>query len=333
VRLPAFDYQQPGDLNDALDLLNIHGSDCKILAGGTDLLVRMKQGLAGSEVVMSLKALPDLSYIHRQGDWVCMGAATPLADVISADLVCDNFPGLVEAVASIGAPSIQHYRGTIGGNLCQDNRCQFYNQSAFFRGARQACHKAGGQTCYARQGGSDRCHSICQSDAAPILTALNAEVVLRRKGSERTIPLVEFYSAHGEYPFTLAADELLTEIRIPKPTSGSGSAYERLAFRSAIDYPVVCVGVDVQISAEKFENVRIVVGAIGTAPLVVATAAGALAGKRLDDTTAVDQAAKAVRSIAEAFVAHNVSAPADYRVRMAGVLAKRALERAIQRAC
>ena len=332
MSLPAFNYKQPQNLSEALDLLSAHGNDCKILAGGTDLLVRMKQRLVESRLVLSLKGLSDLSYIREQGDWVCIGAATSLADIISSDLLNDAFPGLTEAVASVGAPSLQHYRGTIGGNLCQDNRCQYYNQSPFFRSARQACHKAGGQTCYAREGGSDRCHSICQSDAAPALTALGADVVLMRKGGERTVSMADFYSARGEYPHTLAADEILTEIRLPKHGPGWGSAYERLAFRSAIDYPVVCVGVGVQVSDEKLESARVVVGAIGSAPLLVAAAAAALESKRSDDSAAVEQAAKAVKSTAAAFVANNVSAPADYRVKMAGVLARRGIERAIERA-
>lgn len=332
MRLPAFTYKQPLDLGEALDLLHARGGDCRILAGGTDLLVRMKQRLVAPEAIISLKALPELSYIREQEDRVCIGASTPLDDILSADFLCDRFPGLTEAVASIGAPSIQHYRGTIGGNLCQDNRCQFYNQSTFFRGARQACHKAGGQTCYAREGGSDRCHSICQSDAAPALMALNAQVVLRCKGGQRTVPLQECYSARGESPHTLAADEMLTEIWIPKPEPGSGSAYERLAFRSAIDYPVVCVGVGIRVSARKIEAARLVVGAIGSAPLVVAAAAGALAGRSPADTAALDRAATAVKNAAAAFVANNVAAPADYRVRMAGVLAGRGLKRALARA-
>lgn len=331
--LPAFNYKLPQNLDEALDLLSTHGRDCSILAGGTDLLVRMKQRLVESGVVLSLKALPDLAYIREEGARVCIGAGTSLADIISSEALNNAFPGLIEAVAAVGAPSIQHHRGTIGGNLCQDNRCQYYNQSSFFRSARQACRKAGGQTCYAREGGSDRCHSICQSDAAPALAALNAEVVLKRKGGERTLPIIEFYSARGEYPHTLAADEILTGVRIPGPEPGSGSAYERLAFRSAIDYPMVCVGAGIRVANGKIDSARVVLGAIGSAPLVVAAAAGALEGTRLDDAAAVAQAAKAVKSTAEAFVANNVSAPADYRVKMAEILAQRGLNRAIQRAC
>lgn len=332
MRLPPFTYMEPASLAEALEALNRFEDDCRILAGGTDLLVRMKQRLVTPGYLMSLKALTELSYIRKQNQKICVGAATPLVDIVDSNLINDNFPALAEAVASIGAPSIQHYRGTIGGNLCQDNRCQFYNQSAFFRGARQACHKAGGRICYAREGGSDRCHSICQSDAAPALMALDARMVLQRKGQERTIAFTEFYTARGEHPHVLAVDELLTEIQIPEHQSGSGSAYERLAYRSAVDYPVASIGAWVRVAEGKIESARLVVGAVSSAPLVVAMASDTLTGKPTSATAALKRAADAAKDAAAAFVVNSMAPSPKYRVGMVAVLAKRGLEKALARA-
>jgi 4-hydroxybenzoyl-CoA reductase beta subunit len=332
VRLPPFAYIEPASLDEALASLSDFEGDCRILAGGTDLLVRMKQRLVTPGHLLSLKSLTELAYIRQRGANICIGAATPLADILDSDLIQDNFPALIEAVASIGAPSIQHFRGTIGGNLCQDNRCQFYNQSAFFRGTRQACHKAGGRVCYAREGGSDRCHSICQSDAAPALTALDARVVLQRKGQQRTLALDQFYTARGEHPHALAADELLTEIQVPAHRAGSGSAYERLAYRSAVDYPVASVGAWVRVTGGKIDAVRLVVGAVSSAPLVIAAVPAMLTGKTTPAAADLKRAAEAARTAAAAFVVNSMGPPPTYRIDMVAVMARRGLEKALARA-
>jgi len=332
VRLPLFTYTEPASLDEALVSLRHLQDDCRILAGGTDLLIRMKQRLVTPGYLMSLKSLTELAYIRKQSAKICIGAATPLAEILDSDLIKDKFPGLIEAVGSIGALSIQHFRGTIGGNLCQDNRCQFYNQSAFFRGTRQACHKAGGQICYAREGGSDRCHSICQSDAAPALMALDARVVLQRKGQKRTLALTEFYTARGEHPHALAVDELLTEIQIPAHQAESGSAYERLAYRSAVDYPVASIGAWIRVTKGKIESARLVVGAVSSAPLVIAAVSDMLTGKPTPATATLKRAAEAAKTAAAAFVVNSMGPPPTYRIDMVAVMARRGLEKALMRA-
>jgi len=332
VRLPAFAYELPRDLDEALELLNTHGTGCKILAGGTDLLVRMKQGLASPSHLISIKALPELAIIRESGSLLRIGAAVRLADILTYQPVQNRWPGLFEAITSIGAPSIQHFTGTIGGNLCQDNRCQFYNQSNFFRRARQTCNKAGGKTCFAWEGGSDRCHSVCQSDAAPVLIAMDASVVVKSKKGQRTLPLAELYSAIGERPLTLAEDEILTEINVPGAGPGTGTAFEKLAYRSAIDYSVVSAGALVQTDGDQIVQARLVIGAVARAPLTISAAERILTGRPAGDQQAVDDAGRAAMSAAEAFIANNMAQPANYRIQMVSVIAKRALKRALDRA-
>ncbi len=332
MRLPVFEYELPKDLDEALGLLNIHGTHCKILAGGTDLLVRMKQGLASPTHLISLKALPGLATIRESVGLLRIGAAVRLADILTYQPIQDRWPGLFEAVTAIGAPSIQHFTGTIGGNLCQDNRCQFYNQSKFFRGARQACNKAGGKTCFAWEGGSDKCHSVCQSDAAPVLIAMDAQAIVQSKRGSRTMPLAELYSAVGERPLTLADDEMVTEIHARDAGPGTGTAFEKLAYRSAIDYAVVSAGAFVRTEGDRIAQARLVIGAVARAPLTISAAEKILKDRSVDDQQAVDDAGKAAMNAAEAFIANNMAQPKDYRIQMVSVIAKRAIKRALERA-
>ena len=329
MRLPRFDYLRPATTDEALELLFQHRDEGRILAGGTDLLVRMKQRLLRPGYLISLKSIRSLRYVRQAGGHIKIGAGTALSAVRNAELVQKNLPGLVHALASIGAPSIQHHTGTIGGNLCQENRCLYYNQSAFLRSARQPCHKAGGQICYALEG-SDRCRSTCQSDCAPMLIALNAGVTVARRGSQRTIPLVDLYSAKGEQPLALEPDEIVVEIQVPIPDHDSGQAYERLSYRSAIDFPMVAVGVNVVIAKRMIKDARIVVGAVSNAPLLLAKASQRLVGQATTDREALRAAATIAREHASVFVVNNVNAPVAYRQEMIAVLVRRALARALK---
>lgn len=329
MRLPKFEYKDPKDLGEALELLHTHGNDGRILAGGTDLLVRMQQRLAQPKILISLKHLQDLAYIRQEDGCLKIGALTTLGDICASDLVKDLLPGFWQAVRSIGAATIQHTRGTIGGNLCQDNRCAFHNQSAFFRSTQQPCHKAGGQICYAVEG-SDRCRSTCQSDGAPALIALSTQVTIKGRDETRSIPLAEFYTTKGEDPLALAADEMLTELKIPIPRAQVGSAYQKLSYRSAIDYPILSVAVAVETENSKIQAARIVIGAIAGAPLYLMQASASLQGKATTDQSAIEAAVAMAGDHAAVFAVDNVHSNLEYRINMIAVLVRRALENALQ---
>jgi len=328
VRLPRFDYLGPDNLEEALDLLATHRDDAKILAGGTDLLVRMKKGLLKPKFLISLKALNELSYIKKEDSNIKIGAGTSIADIIASDLIRKESRALFQACEKIGAVSIQHYRGTIGGNILQDNRCHHYNQSDFHRSGRQPCHKDGGKICYAREE-ADRCNSTCQSDGATALMALDAKITLARKGGKRTVDLADFYTEDGIMPFAMESHELLKEIAIP--IQGGSSAYKRLAYRSAIDYPIVCTGVLLKPSAthkNKIDNVRIVVGAMARSPIFLVQASSSLKGKKLTDTDAFKKAADIAMDNASTFAVHNVGSTLEYRCAMVSQMVFGALEQA-----
>ena len=326
MRLPRFDYLGPDTLEAALDLLAFHKDDAKILAGGTDLLVRMKKRLLKPKVLISLKALNELSYIKKQDGYIKIGAKTSLADIIASDLIQKKAQALFQACEKIGAITIQHFTGTIGGNILQENRCHHYNQSDFHRSGHQACHKDGGKICYAREE-ADRCNSTCQSDGATALMALGASIILAQKGGERTVDLANFYTTDGIMPHACESHELLKEIIIP--VQGGQSAYHRLAYRSAIDYPIVCAGVLLKPSPKnEIEDARIVVGAMSRSPLFLAKASSSLKGKRFTDMAAFKKAADDSMNSAAPFAVHNVGATLEYRCAMVSQMVLRALEQA-----
>jgi 4-hydroxybenzoyl-CoA reductase beta subunit len=322
VRLPRFEYLGPETLEDTLDLLADHKDDAKILAGGTDLLVRMKKGLLSPKVLISLKALNNLSYIQKNDGSISIGATTPLADIIASDLIQTEAAALSQACEKVGAVSLQHYRGTIGGNVLQNNRCHHYNQSQFHRSGRQACHKCGGKICYARDE-ADRCYSTCQSDGATALMALGAKLGIVSKRNEKTVDLADFYTNDGIVPFAMESHELLKEIIIP--VKGGSSAYQRLAYRSAIDYPIVCAGVLLGVTDNKIDEARIVVGAMGRSPLFLAQASSSLNGKDLTDNKAFKTAACQAMDSAAPFAVHNVGSTLEYRQAMVEKMVLRAL--------
>ena len=234
-------------------------------------------------------------------------------------------PALKTACEKIGAVSIQHYRGTIGGNILQNNRCHHYNQSDFHRSGRQPCHKDGGKICYAREE-ADRCYSTCQSDGATVLMALGASLQLTGKGTDRSVDLKDFYTADGIIPFIIETHELLTEICFPAVKAMS--AYERLAARSAIDYPIVCCCVNIVPSDTGIKEAAIVVGAMGRSPLLLTAESAMLKEKSLSDKALIKKVASSAMNSAATFAVHNVGAPLEYRCQMVEVLVERALETA-----
>jgi CO/xanthine dehydrogenase FAD-binding subunit len=216
VRLPDFEYIEPTSLDEALNSLAEHSGRLAILAGGTDLIDRLNKRLVNPVTMMSLKNLSELNYIRRQNGKVSIGSMTPLVSIIDSEVINEHFKALAQAVALIGAPSIQHFRGTIGGNLCLETRCLYYNQSPMWRSGRTRCHKDHGETCYAEEN-SDRCRSANQSDGACALMAMGADIVMVSTKGKRKISIEEFFTGKGETPFALEPDELVSEIQLSVP--------------------------------------------------------------------------------------------------------------------
>jgi 4-hydroxybenzoyl-CoA reductase subunit beta len=329
MRLPPVDYQAPETLDQALTILNERGPAAAVLAGGTDLVVRLRQRLVTADTMVSLKNISELKTIRQEGVTLIIGAAASLRDVIDHPVVQQELPALALALESVGSPDIQHRQGTIGGNLLCNTRCIYYNQSGWWRSGLEHCFKDGGQVCHCLPD-SKECTSGCQSDGVVMLTALSAQATIKSSKSERTVPVGQIFSGKGEAPFTLAADELITDIRIFLPAPGTGMSYQKLRWRSAVDYPLMSAAAVVTFSQDNLDRVRLVLGTAGPAPLVIDEAEKILRGKP-PTPELIAQAASAARKKAEGLIVENTIAPAEYRRKMAEILARRALAEAVKR--
>jgi 4-hydroxybenzoyl-CoA reductase subunit beta len=330
VRLPDFEYLEPESLDEALNMLVEHPDRTAILAGGTDLIDRLNKRLVNPVTMMSLKNLSELNYVRRQNGKVLIGSMTPLVSLIDSKVINEHFNALAQAAALIGAPSIQHFRGTIGGNLCLQTRCLYYNQSAMWRSGRTRCHKDHGETCYAEEN-SDRCRSANQSDGACALMALGAEIVLVSTKGKRTITIEEFFTGKGEAPFALDQDELVAEIQLSVSKEKHESSFKKLRYRSSIDFALVSAAVQLEEKDGKIAEARIVIGGAGASPLFLKEASEILKGKDVNDSGAIDKAAERVTKHTSAFMVDNLGSTLEYRRKMSGVMAKQAVKEALER--
>ena len=322
MRLPKFEHLQPQSLHEALDLLSEHGEEAKVIAGGTDLLVTMKHRLLTPRYVINLKGL-GLDFIEESQEELRIAALTRLTTLIKSPLVRERFPVLAQAASCVAAPPLRNM-ATLGGNLCLNTRCFFYNQSQFWRQARPLCFKTGGEMCHVIKGG-DHCHSSYQGDLASVLIALEARVKLAKKGSERVIPLLDLYTGKGEVPIALEAGEILTEVEIPTPPVSWGGDYQKLRYRGAMDFPLVGVAAILDRNGESCARAKVVLTAVASAPVVVEEASKLLQGQKLDEE-AIAEAAEAAYEVAHPVA--NVGSTSRYRRRMVRVMTQRAIANA-----
>jgi 4-hydroxybenzoyl-CoA reductase subunit beta len=325
MRLPKFEHFQPESLAEALELLAEHREHAKVVAGGTELLVSMKHGLLTPSYLINLKEVPELSFIAYDDEkGLRMGALTRLTTLIKSQAVQQNLPILAQAADQVAAPPLQQM-GTLGGNLCLNTRCFYYNQSRFWRQARPACYKTGGEVCHVVKGGN-RCFAVYQGDMAPALIALEATVKVARKGGERVIPLADIYTGKGKRPLALEADEILVEVEVPQSAAFRTGNYQKLRYRGAMDFPLVGVAAVLgKNGSGACSKANIVLTAVGTAPVLVEEAGKLLEGQSVTDEL-ISQAAEAAYQAAHPVA--NVGSTPSYRKKMARLLTKRAIRNA-----
>ncbi len=327
MRLPPFDYHAPKGLEKALKIKGELGAQALVLAGGTDLLVNLKHRLIAPAALISLKHIREMRGIDVKPDVLIIKAGTSLAEIAQNASIVTHFPMLKRAVESIGAVGIQRFRGTIGGNLCLQPRCILYNQSLFWRTGKGSCHRTGGKDCLALQG-AESCQSVCSGDTVPVLVALSAQLTIAGPGGKRTLPISDFFTGKGESPFQLASDEIVTEISLPLPWAPISGSYQRLSFRSAVDFPLINAAASAIRGSGKVESFRLVLSAAGPAPLVLKEAENLIKGNTPHPDVVAKVRAIAVRA-AEGVVVENSSVSKDYRIKMAGVVASRATREAL----
>ena len=257
-----------------------------------------------------------------------IGALTPLNDLASSPLLNKSYPALVQSAREVGAYAHQ-VMGTLGGNLCQENRCRYYNQSAFWRGVRPPCRKAGGKACYvvsARSPGGPKtgeCHSAYCGDVAPVLMAMSAQARVVGPDGERTFPLKRLYTRKGKKPLSLRRGEILEEIFIPSPAGKT--LYLKWRLRDSIEFPVLSLALHVENGeGGKIESARVVFSGIDPGPVEASETEkrlkGVFLGDRLPDQVS-DKVAKEISPMRTSLVS-----PA-FKRKLAGTLLKQAFEK------
>jgi 4-hydroxybenzoyl-CoA reductase subunit beta len=313
---------EPKNIKEASSIL-LDDPGAKVLAGGTDLLVNMKHRVEMPSLIVNIKRISNLDCIERKNGAIGIGALTSLKRVYTNPLIGEKLRALTLAASSVGS---YHHQcmGTIGGNICQQNRCKYFNQSQWWRSSRPLCFKAGGEICHVvnKKG---ICYSSYSGDVAPVLLALNAKVILEGKKTTREIPLEGLFSGDGKVPLNLEGGEILREIIIPQEASDGFSTYMKFATRESIDFPIV--GIALWASMEKKE-VRVFFTAVDRRPVRAESVEDFLGGRELDEETleqAVDLSSK------EATPAKTSLYSPSYKRKIMGLLLRSALKEAMRR--
>jgi 4-hydroxybenzoyl-CoA reductase subunit beta len=304
-------------------MLDRHRGDAQILAGGTDLVPSMKQRLFAPRYIVDLKAIRDLGYV-RNGRGLEIGALATVESLADSPEVQRGFPVLAQAAATIASPVLRTM-GTVGGNLCLDTRCLWYNQSQFWRQSCGFCLKKDGSVCHVAPGG-DRCWAVFSGDLAPALLTLGAEIEIAGASRVRRIPLTDFHTGDGMARMNLAADEILTRVFIPESSAYMHGAYLKFRLRDSIDYPLAGIAVTLDITAEGVcRRGALAVTALNPKPLLIPGAPEALAGAQLSDELLERLADLTNRAIKP--LSTSASTP-DYRRHIARVFVRRAVRQA-----
>lgn len=282
-----FKLAEPRTIEAALSLLSRQVENTYLMAGGTDLLTEIKEGVVAPDLVVDLKAIGNLSFISKNKEGLRIGATTSLAELVADPAIERDYPGLHQAVASVATPQLRGM-GTVGGNLCQRPRCWYYRDVRFL------CRKKGGSQCFAARGknkyhaifGGGICHIVYPSDLAPALIALGAEVLIYSPRGQKVMPVEDFYilpSVNVRRENILTADEILGEVRIPAPGKRERSAYLKFKERNAWDFAVVSAAVRGTVSGRSLANPRIVLGGVAPIPWRLEKAEQSIAGKKLTE--------------------------------------------------
>ncbi|HEX6838141.1 MAG TPA: FAD binding domain-containing protein, partial [Polyangia bacterium] len=297
MRLPRFRYFAPRTVADAAALLAEHGRDVSLVAGGTDLWPNMKRRQQTPTRVIGLRGVAPLHAVA--GDFERgfeIGAMTSLTAVEQHGALGAAWPGLAAAVRLISTPPLRNM-GTLGGNLCLDTRCNYWDQTLEWRKSIDFCLKRDGKVCWVAPG-SERCWAVASSDTAPVLCAIGAEVTLVSVDGERRIPVRELFRDDGIEYLNKRSNEILTAIHLP-PSRGWRASYRKLRRRESFDFPVLGVAAAARIVDGVVEEARLFITGAGSRPHDAGAAAAMLVGKRIDDRDAVAEAAERAARIAK----------------------------------
>jgi 4-hydroxybenzoyl-CoA reductase subunit beta len=316
MRLPKFKYIEPLSVREASAVLADEPT-AKVLAGGTDLLVNMKHWVEVPSTIVNIKKIAGLNRIDPDNGDLRIGALTTLKKIAASPAVRGKAPVLAQAASSVGSYHHQ-VMGTIGGNICQQNRCKYFNQSKWWRSSRELCFKAGGRVCYVMNK-EEICYSAYCGDAAPALLVLQARADLTNASGERQVGLKEIFSRNGKAPLELKPGEILTGIIIPGEALGRYSRYVKFSNRQSIDFPIV--GMALWASKEK-KDYKVSFTAVDRSPVTAEASESFLQGRDLDPET-ISQAAELASKAAQP-VKSSVYSPA-FKRNLMGLMLKKAM--------
>jgi len=319
MRLPPFRYVAPKTAREAAQILADHGPEAMAVAGGTDLFPNMKRRQFEPKVLVGLRGIREACGITVDGG-LRLGALATLREVSEHVGIVKRWPAIAQAAGLVSSPPLRN-AGTIGGNLCVDTRCNYYNQSEFWRSSIGYCMKKDGEICLVAPG-SNICWALSSSDTAPVMISLDAEVTLAGPEGERRISVGALYGNDGIDYLAKRPEEVLTEIHVPDRSSWF-MTYRKVRRRGSIDFPILGVAVAVRLGgAGIIEEARIVLGAVHVAPVQATEACEFLRGKVLDRGT-IEMAAGIAYKPAKPL--DNADLSYAWRKRMARVEVARAL--------
>jgi 4-hydroxybenzoyl-CoA reductase subunit beta len=298
-----------------------HDGEVKIVAGGTDLLPSMKQKLFTPPYVLDLRGIGELRGIRNvPGDGIEIGALTTLSVIEHSAIIRRDYPVFYEAVKTVASPVLRNM-GTLGGNVCLDTRCLWYNQSLLWRKSCGFCLKKDGNLCHVAPGGNF-CWAAFSGDTPPALLCLGAELEIAGPQGLRRTPLSEFYVNDGIVRLHLAASEIVTRVHLPESAAGWRGSYQKMRVRGSIDYPLAGVAVALKMKSGRVEDARVAITAVNPAPFLVKDADARLIGMAPTEEIAErigELAAKTAKPLTTSALTP------EYRREMVRVFAKRAI--------
>ena len=282
MRLPWFEFRAPATVAEAAQILAGEGPTAMLIAGGTDLIPNMKRRHQSPKTLVSLRRVKELHKLNGT-----LGAGLTLTEIVDSPQLREKYRGLWQAAAQVATPHLRNM-GTLGGNLCLDTRCTYYNQSHEWRKAIDFCLKKDGETCWVATA-SKRCVAVSSTDTAPALIALGAKVRLVSSQGERDVPLAALYNNDGIDYLTRRADEILTEVTVP---DGWTSSYWKLRRRGSFDFPVLGVAAAAKLAPNgEVQELRMALGAVASRPFLVEKAGDKALGNKLTDAVIAEVAA------------------------------------------
>jgi len=320
VLLPAFRYVRPRDLDEAVAALAAGGDGATVLAGGTDLLVSMRQGLVTPATLVGIRGLAELEGMSLDAtDTLQIGAGVALTDLATHPIVLRRYPALAQAARSVGSRHVRNM-ATLGGNLRLPTRCWYTNQSENWRASRAPCWKTEGDLCHVIKT-STTCRAINSSDTAPALIALDARLRIASVRGTREVPLASFYNDDGVNHTSLARDEIITAVLVPG--ARLRTLFTKAAARTGLDYGYGTLAAAVTGSNRAIRSARVVAGSVGSWPLVLKRAGEIIVERGLNEAAIADAAAAAREDLGEVA---NLFSPPGYKKRLVRGLLLQVLE-------